>query len=346
MASCVKAWPTAGQPDLIFFGKTSNCGNNIGYVDVFKPKILILRTKKASFTSLSARNNKRDVSIRFYCKACKNDFVFKALKKKCFPGTDVKWKRVPPTDKSCKCFLECTTIESDDDEDTEGKEVENNLQNEIPKASTPRQEVKLDSQITPRPSPFASPRATMFSTPKLTLASTTFFKYHSPKTTTMAASLVNEDRKKVLDEMKHFSDTVQDLPTRKALEAIQFGNFYANNIKNFHTRSQQHPVEGSPDTVCDKMAAFLSRSMISKVFQFNAKDQTKSMEEMLKAVGSFGSGNKQANHSSNGSGSVDKEEEVVISVGNKSVKRKLDLDLEEGLGKIKKPFHMALRKSN
>lgn len=366
MAVCVKDWPSPGQPNLIFYsGKT--CGNNKSYVDLFKPKIEKTRLKKAPFTSLSPRNNKQECSVRFKCKVCTKDFVFKALKEVCVPGKDVKWKLVTPTETTCKCFQESTAMDAiSEDENGETTSAETvdvqdkvNLLAELdaaPQMATPsRQTNIIFSQKTPLPSPFInshqSPRAfTPFSASRKTLFSNQqentpakrqpleVAQSHNIQPTT---SSNEKDRREIEDELLSFSSIVQTLPVIRAKEAIQIGKIYAKNIKNFEVRSQQHPTEGSPDTICDKMSATLCRSLVTRVFLYTTKDKSISMSEMLKAMDRPGSEKEESEENVCSSANLGSGEEG----SNASVKRHID-HTENVVNKKRKQFHMTLRKSD
>lgn len=298
MATCVKSWPSKTQNELIFYNKDApHHDGKTGYVDAFRPKIMKLRKEAAMFISKSPRYSKTECSLRFCCKICQKDFVFKAAKSVCVAGRDVKWTLVPPTDLTCKCFLEGIVVDGEEDEetmnidddsqellDTPSKELDElggsqpaahgtpALASKIPKAEKLRQDSA--SKKTPsQPSTETKINVGQQNTPKqlkvLQLTSKT------PK------RLFVNDGHEVQDALKDLSLLIEKLPKKQALETINIATCYGSNLVDFLQRSKQNPKEGSPDTICDKMTTSLCRTISLKITRYNSKNKTTDMKGIL-----------------------------------------------------------------
>lgn len=343
MAACVKTWPSKDEKALVFYNKDAPQHNGKkGYVEAFSSKIKSVRQKGAPFVSKSSRDSKTHCSLRFGCKICKNDFVFKALKSSCVIGRDIKWTLVDPTEKSCNCFLIDTAGKDDNEREDDLDDSSMNSITSPCKNSVEENNVGSHplAQSTPKTSKTSEKKKVLTNgetqnTPKSTI---TKCKGNTPslKETAQPASntprrLFGNEWQEVRDAMEDFKLLIAKLPKDKALEVINIGSSYGSNVLNFREQSKANSKGGSPDTICDSMKETLCRSISMKILRYNSKSKLALIPEKAKVTGS------------------DSNENLALQndTENNPGKRTLEVyDDKENSSKRQKLHKMSLRKSH
>lgn len=310
MASCVKTWPDkTAENMLIFYNKDAKKSEGKqGYIATFTQKISKLRKEKSIFTSQSARNSKRECSLRFHCKSCQKDFVFKTLKELCVPGKDVKWTLVDPTESSCKCFLEDVLVNEEvsgleefaiEDESQNTSETPSKKQNDDPCESQPAaHSTPIHSSAAKNKDKLLSERQSQ-KTPLQPLSETKS-NQNTPKQLKTPQQALNaprrlfiNDTQEVSQASKYFSQLVEKLPKKQALESIKIGTVYGENMLNFMQNAKKKPGGGSSEKISEKMITSLCHSITLKINSYNNVVKPKDNKQISTETDGASSGSKK-----------------------------------------------------